>query len=48
MDSTLIILILIGLAAAAYIFFKVRRSVKKAECSSCCDSCNKNCETGRK
>jgi len=43
MDLKVIVLVLVGLGAALYIAFRVRKSFKKAGCDSCCESCSKKC-----
>jgi hypothetical protein len=44
MDTTVILLVIIGLLAALFIFFKIKKSLDKNDCGSCCSSCKKNCE----
>lgn len=44
MDISVLILIIVGIAAAAFIALKIRKSFKKADCGSCCDSCKSNCK----
>ncbi len=39
----IIFLIMIGLGAAAFIYYKMRKAFKKSDCGSCCGSCNSDC-----
>jgi len=48
MVFTVSILAVIGVAAALFIAFKVRRSFKSSDCGSCCGSCDKACENRNK
>ena len=40
---TIVILSVIGLAAALLIFLNIRKSFKRNDCGSCC-GCDKNCK----
>lgn len=44
--ESMIFLAVIGLAAALFIFYKIRKSFKKADCGSCCGSCGGSCKKG--
>ncbi len=39
--ESVIILSLVGIAAAVFIILKVKKSLKKDDCGSCCSSCPK-------
>lgn len=43
MDAIVILLALIGLTAAAFIVFKLRKAILKSDCGSCCSSCCRTC-----
>lgn len=40
---SILILSVIGLAAALFIFINIRKSFKKSDCGSCC-GCDKKCD----